>query len=194
MSRNGFFLDPFGNILPDTKLEETTRAALRASYDLRPVGSETKQQLEDRIIGAFLNAYAVNWNADTPPSEIIGDVNFHEVVRSISPLSVRKAASTAVGPADFTRPTVGAVEAPPMNYSQWLSLLRLGWQAYTDTKGRAVAMDLAQKQAAGQKLYIPSGVQANAAASTGSSVWTWVIGGAAAVGLVALVAYIWRKK
>lgn len=195
MSRNGFFIDPFGNILPDTKLRETARAALRASYDLRPVGSETKEQLENRILDVFMDAYAVNWNADTPPEEIIGDVNFHEVVRSVSPLSVRKAITKQpVGPTDFTRPTAGAVVAPQMDYAQWLSLLRLGWQAYTDTKGRAVALDLANKQAAGQRVYIPAGVQAQAASSTGSNVWTWVIGGVGAVALVALIAHLWRSK
>ena len=186
------FIDAAGNVRPDAQVADATRAAIRRAYRLRPVGSETLQQLEDRIVAVFTQRYMINWNQwARSPDEIIGDVNFHEVVSEISPLSVRISASP-VDPVqrvdNFVQPTPGAVTAPKMDFDGWMAMLRLGWQGYTDSKGRQVALDLMRRQAQGQTLYVPKSAQQRIDTKATNRVWMIVLGGVAVVGVVSLLA------
>lgn len=107
------FVDHTGQRKPDILLANAARQALRLYWELRPVGSETPQMLEDRIVSVFVERYGLNWNKDVSPADFIGDVRLSDVVADVSPLSIRR------GPGNVHR----AAAAGPMD---WLSLALIG--------------------------------------------------------------------
>ena len=100
-------------------------AALRTYYDLRPVGSETAQQLEDRIVGVFMQRYGDNWNKGMNPEDIIADVSLREVVADVSPMTTEKPA---------WNPTTDITRLPSFDWMIWAVLgLGLGYVAVQAT-------------------------------------------------------------
>lgn len=119
------FIDPQGQVRPDTALSSAVHAALRMYYDLRPVGSETAAQLENRIVGVFMQRYGDNWNKGMNPEDIIADVSLREVVADVSPLTTEKPA---------WNPTTDITRLPSFDWVIWAALgLGLGYVAVKAT-------------------------------------------------------------
>lgn len=177
------FIDPrTGRVRADTDIEAVARAALRREYELTPVGSETTSDLENRIVGIFVQRYGWNWNKDTPPDQIIGDVNFHNVVSEISPLSRRR-----IRPANLTQaPKPGSKTAPWMSADQILSLVDTLFGAYTLDQQRRIASELMQRQQERKPIYIPPGTERSFSATAAVGLG---LGAVAVLGLVGYLAF-----
>jgi len=181
--RLGDFRDPItGEVRSDSELESMVREAINREYQLQPVGSDTQQELEDRIVEVFSERYAWNWNKNTQPDEIIGDVNFHRVVSEISPLSRRKVSFQDVtgktGTDENQPPKPGYVKAPWMTADQMMQLVDKVLPFFKEEQRQAMSQELLKRQQQNKPIWVPvSETQGLANVGVGFGVGALLVGG-----------------
>lgn len=161
--RTDSWRDAEGRWRPDSELESYAWSYLNNFYVLRPMGSESIQQLKERIMYAFLRHQGVTSSGATFDSEI-GPITMDEVVQVVSPLSIKKATPVAspdiqiairnqgVIPA-LTRPAAGKVPVKA-DWTQLFALLESGMVGYANAQKQAAAAQLMAIQKSGQPLYV----------------------------------------
>jgi hypothetical protein len=144
---------PFAIQNQDHPIQVAARKAAKDNYHLRTVGSDTMEDLLDRISGVYWDQAWGTYTGAYTAQAIGEDPTFKKVVRLVAPSGSPKATKTT--PDDYIKPTPGATPVKFDSIAEALALVKQGLQTYSDVQQRQMAEILMRRQQAGQPNYKP---------------------------------------
>lgn len=175
-----------GSDMLGTPMGKAVLHVLETTYTMRPMGSETANELRNRIARVYIDNAVPAGRYTTDMSKILADENFHATVRNVCPLcpiqpptGLPSKSSTPVKPEDFITPKPGSVAVTGLSMNDILELLKAGLGTYTTLQQQQLAAELMKRQQQGQSIQIPPQLQNgwSTGAIVGVSMGALVIGG-----------------
>jgi len=142
-----------GKMRPEAALEKATRDFLDYNWIIVPLKGTgyTEPELKEKIVQVFLDRYRMNWNEGVSPEEIIGDVNIHQVVVELAPMSRRKIRE--VEPVEFAKPS--PVKASMFDLKSLNQLFQIGLKGWADIEKTAMLKSILGNAQQGKDSSIP---------------------------------------